>query len=74
MVVYFSRSEWGIIMKNYAKYLFLFVTMTFVAACGSTSAVGGAEVSRGDKGSRVGVTNMGDGPEMYGSLRAGASF
>lgn len=61
-------------MKNYTKYIFLFEMMMFVAGCSSTRAVGEAEMSRGDNGSRVGVSNMGDGPEVYGSIRTGVSF
>ncbi|MGL4675010.1 MAG: hypothetical protein ACRCXK_09135 [Wohlfahrtiimonas sp.] len=61
-------------MKSYAKYILLFVSMAFVGGCSSTKAVGEAEMSRGDNGSRVGISNMGDGPEMYGSIRTGVSF
>lgn len=61
-------------MKIYTKCMLVILSLVFAAGCASTTAVGGAEVSRGDKGSRVGMTNMGDGPEMYGSLRVGSSF
>jgi len=61
-------------MKNYTKYILLFVSMVFVAGCNSTRAVGETEISRGNKGSRVGISNLGDGPEMYGSIRTGVSF
>lgn len=60
-------------MRNYTKYIALFVSL-IVAGCNSTSTVGGAEISRGDKGSRVGVTNTGEGAEVYGSVRMGGSF
>ncbi len=61
-------------MKNYTKYIFVLMAMMFVAGCNSTRGVGEVEMSRGDNGSRVGVSNMGDGPEMYGSIRTGVSF
>lgn len=61
-------------MKNCTKCILLLVSMIFVVGCSSTSAVGGAEVSRGDNGSRVGVSNTGDGTQVYGSVRMGGSF
>lgn len=61
-------------MKSYTKYILLFISVVLVAGCGSTSAVGGAEMSRGDKDSRIGVSNTGEGTEMYGSIRMGGSF
>lgn len=54
-------------------YIVLFVAFV-VAGCNSTSTVGGTEISRRDKGSRVGVTNTGEGAEIYGSVRMGGSF
>lgn len=61
-------------MKNSIKYMFLLLTMALLVGCGSTKTVGGAEVSHGDKGSRVGIVNNGDETSMYGSVRAGGSF
>lgn len=61
-------------MRDFTKTIILLMSIIFVVGCGSTSAVGGAEVSKGDKGSRVGVSNTGDGTEVYGSIRMGAKF
>lgn len=61
-------------MKSYTKYIFVLIAMMLVAGCSSTRAVGEAEMSRGDHGSRVGISNVGDGPEVYGSIRTGVSF
>lgn len=74
MLGMFSQPKGRMTMKIYMKCLLLTLSMMFVTGCASTKAVGEVEASRGDKGSRVGVSNMGDGPQMYGSLRVGSSF
>lgn len=64
----------GVFMKNCARCLIVGIAIIFAAGCSSTKAVGGAEMSQGSKGSRVGISNTGDGTEMYGSIRMGAKF
>ncbi|GAA5095686.1 hypothetical protein [Wohlfahrtiimonas larvae] len=74
MTAYINDFGWIEIMRSCTGFILWIFTIVVMVGCSSSSVVGEAEMSRGEKSSRVGISNMGEGPEVYGSIRMGGSF